>query len=260
MRKIVLFRISSKGYPKVKVEGINKYDSLNNLMEIFKDWEVICVADNCDEALVSRLKSEYHFSEFIETKLGNPGSFWKLYEIALDIARDDDIFYFAEDDYLHLPDASPAILEGLQYFDYVTLYDHPDKYKLSRVPLNPYAKANKFSESSEVVEGLTQWWRTSNSTTMTLAMTGKVLREDADIWSITKTAKKDLDFDNFCVITKQNLLLKSRFFKQIPRRIKFWLRPKRYLGICIPGLSLHLEQAYLRKRDVIRFNMPCQKR
>ena len=103
MRKIVLFRISSQGYPKVKVDGINKFDSLNNLSKVFKDWEIICVADNCDEALLTRLKKDYQFAQLIETQLGNPGSFWRLYEMALQIAKDEDIFYFAEDDYLHLP-------------------------------------------------------------------------------------------------------------------------------------------------------------
>ena len=253
MRKIVLFRISSKGYPKVKIEGINKFDSLDNLTTTFKDWEFICVADNCDEALLTKLKTDYHFDQFIETKLGNPGSFWKLYSLALGFANDDDIFYFIGDDYLHLPGSPDAIEEGLQYFDYVTLYDHADKYILPNVPLNPYAKQNRYSESTEIVKGAHHIWRTSNSTTMTFALTGKTLRSDADIWSITETAKKDFDFDNFCVITKQKLLLKSRLLKQIARRLKFWTKPRRYLGICIPGLSLHLEQAYLQASDEKRF-------
>jgi len=251
--KIVLFRISSKGYPKVKVDGINKFDSLNNLTGIFKGWKFVCVADNCDESLLARLKSDYQFDQLIETKLGNPGSFWRLYEIALELAKDTDLFYFIEDDYLHLHNAPEAIEEGLKYFDYVTLYDHSDKYKLSNVPLNPYAKANRYSEATEIVKGDHHIWRTSNSTTMTFAVTGKTLREDADIWSITKTANKDFDFDNFCVITKQPMMLKSRFLKQIPRRLKFLSKPKRYLGICIPGLSLHLEQGYLDKTDSKRF-------
>ena len=85
MRKIILFRISSKGYPKVKVDGVNKYDSLKNLNSTFKGWEFICVADNCDQALITHLKSNYQFDDLIETKLGNPGSFWKLYEIALEM-------------------------------------------------------------------------------------------------------------------------------------------------------------------------------
>ena len=258
MRKIILFRISSKGYPKVKVDGINKYDSLKNLVETFKGWEFVCVADNCDSDLIQNLKSHYQFDQLIETSLGNPGSFWKLYEIALQIGKDDDLFYFIEDDYLHLPQAPAAIEEGLRYFDYVTLYDHPDKYKLSKMPINPYAKRNRYSESTEVIEGPTQWWRTSNSTTMSFAVTGKTLKADADVWVITKTAKKDFDYDNFCIITKQPFMARSRYFKQIPRRLKFWSKPKRYLGICIPSLALHLEQAFLKPGDEARFSLPPQ--
>lgn len=258
MRKVILFRISSRGYPKVKVDGVDKHDSLKNLVNTFKGWEFICVADNCDDALIGHLKENYQFDQLIETKLGNPGSFWKLYEIALNKVKDDDIFYFIEDDYLHLPDAPAAIEEGLRYFDYVTLYDHPDKYKLNGGPVNPYVKKNQFSESTEVVIAPNHLWRTSNSTTMTFAITGKILKEDADIWSITKTAKKDFDFDNFCVITKQPMMAKSRYVKQIPRRIYFWSKPKRYLGISIPGLALHLEQAYLKHGDEKRFSLPPQ--
>ena len=258
MSKIILFRISSKGYPKVKVDGVSKYDSLKNLAKTFKGWKFICVADNCDETLIEHLKTYYQFDQLIETKLGNPGSFWKLYEIGLNIAKDDDTLYFIEDDYLHLLDAPAALDEGLQYFDYVTLYDHPDKYKRNSGPVNPYAKQNRYSESTEVVIGAHHLWRTSNSTTMTFAVTGKTLKADADIWSITKSAKKDFDFDNFCIITKQPMMAKSRYIKQLPRRLRFWLKPKRYLGICLPGLALHLEQAYLKNDDEERFSLPLQ--
>jgi hypothetical protein len=95
---------------------------------------------------------------------------------------------------------------------------------------------------------------------MTFAVTGKTLRADADIWFITKTAKKDFDYDNFCVITKQPFMARSRYLKQIPRRLQFYSKPKRYLGVCIPGLALHLEQAYLKQRDEARFSLPPQNR
>jgi hypothetical protein len=144
----------------------------------------------------------------------------------------------------------------LQYFDYVTLYDHPDKYSLSTCAINPYAKRNRFSESSEVVLGEHQVWRTSNSTTMTYAVTGKTLREDSDIWSMTKTAQRDFDFDIFCILTKQRTLLKSRFLKQLPLKRRFSSKTRRYLGIPIPGLSMHLEAAYLNARERQRFNLP----
>uniref|UniRef100_B1XT93 Uncharacterized protein n=1 Tax=Polynucleobacter necessarius subsp. necessarius (strain STIR1) TaxID=452638 RepID=B1XT93_POLNS len=93
---------------------------------------------------------------------------------------------------------------------------------------------------------------------MTFAVTGKTLKADADIWSIIKIAKKDFDFDNFCVIIKQPIMAKSRYIEQIPRRPQFWSKPKRYLGISIPGLTLHLEQAYLKKSDEVRFSLPPQ--
>jgi len=253
MKKIILFRISSRGYPKSKVEGISKYDSLANLTTVFKDWEIICVADNCDEELLENLKTKYQFSELHTTNLGNPGSFWKLYEIGLAKANDNDCLYFVEDDYLHKPNAPEILLEGLERFDYVTLYDHPDKYRNSNMPLNPYAKMNRYSEPTEVIEGPLSVWRTTNSTTMSFAVNGKTLKEDKDIWSITGYATRDVDFDIFCALTKQKTLLKKRFLKQIPFKHAFRKKLRRYLGVSIPGNALHLEQAYLRPQDISRF-------
>ena len=77
---------------------------------------------------------------------------------------------------MHLQGSSSAILEDLRYFNYVTLYDHPDKYALSQYAINPYAKQNHFSESTEVVIGAENVWRTSKSITMTFAVTSKTLR------------------------------------------------------------------------------------
>jgi len=253
MKKIILYRISSKGYPKSKVEGISKYDSLDNLITVFKDWEIICVADNCDEELLENLRTKYQFSELHTTSLGNPGSFWKLYEIGLTKANNEDLFYFIEDDYLHKENSSEILSEGLERFDYVTLYDHPDKYRDSKMPLNPYAKLKKYSESTEVLEGPLSLWRTTNSTTMSFALNGKTLKEDKDIWSIARDANKDIDFDIFCTLTKQKTLIKKRFLQQLPLKLKFRKKIRRYLGVSIPGNALHLEQAYLRPQDISRF-------
>jgi hypothetical protein len=91
---------------------------------------------------------------------------------------------------------------------------------------------------------------------MTFAVTGKTLREDSDIWSITETAQRDFDFDLFCVLTKQRTLLKSRFIKQLPLKWRFFSKARRYLGIPMPGLAMHLEAAYLNANERKRFSLP----
>lgn len=193
MRKIALFRISRE-YPKVKVNGVSKFDLFNNIQSTFLDWEFICVADNCDQPLLDRLYSEYLFDQIIETKLGNPSSFWKLYELR-NSTQEYDITYFINDDCLHSPGSPEAILEGFQCFD--SLYYRPDKYTRSTCAINPYAKSNWFFKTSELALDDRQIWRTLNATTMTFAVTDKTLREDSDIWSMTKTEQRNFDFDLF---------------------------------------------------------------
>ncbi len=145
----MLFRFSSKGYPKVRVDTLSKLDCLSNLMSIFSDWEFIWAADNCDDFL----------------------------------------------------------------------------------------------------------WRTSNSTTMTFGLLGKTLIADADIWSMTSYRKGDHDFEIFSTLTKQTFLLRKRYLYLLSKIILFF-EPTRYLGVCVPGLSLHLEIAYLSSKDIERFQLP----
>lgn len=255
MKKIILYRISSQGYPKLKINTINKFDCLRNLLETFQDWTFICVADNCDSELLSKLSS-YKFDSFYQTSLGNPGSFWRLYEEGLKIANEEDLIYFVEDDYIHLPEAPKGIEEGLQFFDYVTLYDHPDKYHSVNRALNPYTKINKFSEPTEIHKGEKFLWRTTNSTTMSFAVKGRALIDDSDIWRICSIKQKDHDFDNFCILTKQKVLFKSKILKQLPRKYQFFFKPRRFLGVCLPGLAIHLEKPYILPKDYERFSIP----
>ena len=50
--------------------------------------------------------------------------------MALDLAlKQTEGVYFVEDDYLHHPRSYQILIEGLELgADYITLYDHPDKY------------------------------------------------------------------------------------------------------------------------------------
>ena len=246
----MFLRFSSKGYPKQKVEGLSKYHCIKNLISSFSDWEIYCVADNCDEDALNLLRGILRADRIRETRLGNPGSFWACYAWAMEISSDDDLIYFCEDDYIHTDLSSRRIVQGLSRFDYVTLYDHPDKYRTFSGPLNPYVKHRKYSECTETVQIEGALWRTTNSTTMTFALTGSVLFEDARIWRLSETSRRDMDFAVFCALTRQPLLKRSSSLREIPLRLKvFFQCPKRYLGVCIPGEAFHTEVVYLTEND-----------
>ena len=80
-----------------------------------------------------------------------------------------DILVILEDDYKVLPNWHLLIEEGLGFGDYVSLYDHPDKY----TPL--YDKLQSLLFKGE------RHWRTTPSTTNSYAMRMKTLAEDVHI-------------------------------------------------------------------------------
>lgn len=248
--KRVFLRFSSRGYPKEKVKGLTKLGCVKNLISCFSDWDFYCVADNCDQTALDFLYKTFESDRVKQTHLGNPGSFWACYQWAMHLSGPDDFIYFCEDDYLHTELSSIRILDGLSLFNYVTLYDHPDKYSAFNGPLNPYAKRRAFSEPTEVHEINGGYWRTTNSTTFTFAVNGSILFEDSDIWRLSKTSVRDMDFSVFCALTRQPLLKRGSSLREIPLRLKALTHcPKRYLGVCIPGEAFHTEIAYLRESD-----------
>jgi hypothetical protein len=104
---------------------------------------------------------------------GNAGSFHLAIELALEENKDDDeIVYFVEDDYLHKGPCDHIIEEGLRHADYVTLYDHPDKY----------TKFYDGGETSKVIKTVSTHWRYTVSTCLTFATKIGTLREDLEIW------------------------------------------------------------------------------
>jgi hypothetical protein len=86
---------------------------------------------------------------------------------------DDTIIYFLEDDYLHRPGWVKVLREGINLgaSDYITLYDHQDKYFLP--PYKDLASKIYRTESSH--------WRTTPSTTNTYAMRFSTLKKHKEI-------------------------------------------------------------------------------
>jgi len=89
--------------------------------------------------------------------------------------KDDDIIYFLEDDYIHKPGWSEILLEAFDELDaeYVTLYDHPDKYDKT---LNGHLQC-------QILNTTSGHWRTAPSTTNTFAFRFRTLKRDMHILS-----------------------------------------------------------------------------
>ena len=120
----VFFR-TSKAFGKRPIDSVDSRITFCSLLESFSPDEIICIADNATE------EQSIYFSNnvcnFYRSRKGNSGSF----RLAVDLVRlhPADIYYFVEDDPLHLPDQKSYLNAGLQNFDFVSLYDHPDKYQ-----------------------------------------------------------------------------------------------------------------------------------
>ena len=119
----VFFR-TSKVFGKAPIEFVDSRLTFCSLLESFSLSEIICIADNVSDEQCSFFSGNTF--NFYRTNKGNSGSFRLAVELAS--LHPADIYYFVEDDHLHLPDQKSYLAAGLQFFDFVSLYDHPDKY------------------------------------------------------------------------------------------------------------------------------------
>lgn len=102
------------------------------------------------------------------------GSFLRLLDYVEQLnLKPDTIVYFLEDDYVHREGWADILLEGftLPNVDYVTLYDHKDKYFLPSYE----------NLQSQIFYTHSCHWRTTPSTTNTYAMRFKTLKKHMDI-------------------------------------------------------------------------------
>ena len=118
-----------------------------------------------------------------------------------------------EDDYLHRAESVSLLQEGIKRADYVTLYDHPDKY----------TRHYDGGEFSKVIKTASSHWRYTTSTCMTFASKVKTLKQDMDVWK--EFTSGDHPYDHFV------------FKKLTDER-------KRRLSVCIPGAACHTDLTF----------------
>ena len=219
----IIYRISDSGYSKVKPKYINNRNCLWNAVNIFqgvdfKDWTVI--ADNVSEETDVIIQSYIPRERIDYVSVGHGAG---TFNLALDKAltfNDNEIVYFIENDYLHLPGSKRIIEEGLDEIgaDFVSLYDHPDKYIDGA---NPYVQGG--GEMTRVMLSTSSHWKVTNSTTMTFASKVKTLRKTENILREYTQGSYPRDFDMFVHLYNS----------------------AHYLVTPIPGYSTHGETAWL---------------
>jgi hypothetical protein len=219
----IIYRISDSGYNKVKPKYINNRNCLWNAVNIFQgvdfeDWTVI--ADNVSEETDVMIQSYIPRERIDYVSVGHGAG---TFNLALDKAltfNDNEIVYFIENDYLHLPGSKRIIEEGLDEIgsDFVSLYDHPDKYIDGA---NPYVQGG--GEMTRVMLSTSSHWKVTNSTTMTFASKVKTLRKTENILREYTQGSYPRDFDMFVHLYNS----------------------AHYLVTPIPGYSTHGETAWL---------------
>ncbi len=216
----IIYRISDTGYNKVKPKYINNRNCLWNAVNVFKDAEWVIIADNTSEETNKMITQYCPTVEIDQVSVGHGAG---TFNLALDKALtfgDDEIVYFCENDYLHKPNSQKIIEEGLNEIgaDFVSLYDHPDKYIDGA---NPYVQGG--GEMTRVMLSTSSHWKVTNSTTMTFASKVKTLRKVENVLREYTQGSYPRDFDMFISLYNS----------------------AHYLVTPIPGYSTHGETAWL---------------
>lgn len=212
----ILYRISDGSYKKERFSNATKQHCIENFLTHFPKEEVVIYADNVkDETL------EWIAALGCEVKRTNGGSsaagFRIVFADALQLPETETV-YFVEDDYLHLPNARNILIEGLERANYVSLYDHKDKYIPAHQGGNPFIDDDA-AEVTKVFLTTSTHWKLTNSTTMTFAVKVSTLQEDSEIWNKYTSGTHPHDFHCFLELRERG----------------------RTLATPIPGYSTHCE-------------------
>lgn len=200
---------SSASAHKTRFPNFSRERCYQNLIESIKEEEDVHITFFLDQASASQdkqthfLKSQDRFP-VIEIHAGTEAlSFIKMLDYVLEQDIDPEaIIYFLEDDYLHKPDWIKVLKEGcdIENVDYITLFDHRDKYHLSKYP----------DLHSRIFHTKTCHWRTTPSTTNTYAMHFKTLKRDQEThrqFSLERSITAD--HEKFIALNKRGSVLIS---------------------------------------------------
>lgn len=206
----VFFRTSKK-FGKNPIPEVNSYITFQSLLQSFNKSEIAVIADNA-----SLEQQEYfmrHSNCCYLTRLGNCGSFQLQVKLAIE-KHIADVYYFTEDDHLHLPLQKQFLSAGLDHFDFVSLYDHPDKY----------GDWQDHGLMRKVIATQAGHFAGTPNTVMTFAIKRETLIRCADFFLQGPYIKTDLEFPQ-----------DHQMFTDL-------MGQGYSIGSCLPGRSTHCEQ------------------
>ena len=227
----VLTSGGKEGYLLRRPPFITNEACLKNFTYVFnKDIELKVIADNLEQSTTDMV---HKYVDPKNVEHVSVGSGHGTFNLALDMAlkqTEHKNVYFVENDYLHSPNAYVILNEGFDRgFKYITLYDHPDKYKQPDRGGNPLCEEG--GEFTKVFMSHNRHWKITNSTTMTFATNIKQLKNDEEIlrkWTVHEVASKQAYWD-----------------------MSMWLDLAKTnnstIACCIPGVATHGDTLYLGK-------------
>lgn len=205
--------------------------------------KIYVLLDNCPSAYENLFLKYFDKKnlEFIKYNwVWNLNTFKQQINILLK-QNESEYIYFAEDDYLYLPNCFEVWLWAIKdkRVDFVSLYDHSDNYIL------PF---QKIKSNINVLSG--HHFRTNSSTCLTFLTTKRTLKKtksvflsyckwnyDYCLWiSLTK-------YNTFNIFHKENFLLLLRAYYYGFFTILFWKKYSLYTPI--PSLATHLESTWI---------------
>lgn len=244
----VYYRISDKGNPKEKIPQADKISCLKNACNEFGSGNIYVIADNCLPITIEAIRKMG--LDYEETTLGNSESFRYMATKVICDNKGDDSVYLLEDDYFHLPGSRMILEEGLLIADYVTLYDHPDKYVLAKDNGNPMNFADLKKTRIQITKS--SHWMDVTSTTMTFACKVRTLMEDLPVWLRYTVTRNPKDFRAFVELTQNRICEAFLFLLRNKKRLAFVImknfltkKKMRRVVSAIPAQATHAERKYL---------------
>ncbi len=207
----LIYRISDAGYKKEKPDYINNKNCLQNAIKHFSDASWLIIGDNLSKPTIEMIEE---VAPNADLSLVNVGHGAGTFNLALDFALSsgfsfDEVVYFLENDYLHREGSYNAILDGFNLgAEYVSLYDHPDKYIPSNRGGNPLVDVDG-GEVTKLFLGKQCHFKLTNSATMTFASKVGTLKYDESTLRKWTNTKHPHDMQMFFELREQGRTLVS---------------------------------------------------